>query len=160
MAWRLPPNSRVAFWRLHYHLVWATDERQPLINAASAAVIWRTVYGKAKELAVIVHAVGGMADHVHLVVSVPPQLALAECVRQLKGASSHAVNLDGPAATRFRWQAGYGALSVGGRSLPDVVAYVRHQGAHHRNGSTLAVYERTAECEDGPATLAESAGPE
>jgi len=149
----------MAYWRLHYHLIWATDERRPIIDTAHIDVLHRALYGKAKELALIVHAVGGMADHIHFVASVPPKLALAECVGKLKGASSHAVNLGRDGAAAFRWQAGYGALSVGGRSLPDVIAYVRDQVRHHQGGSTISVYERTTENDDGVSVLVEPTMP-
>jgi putative transposase len=149
----------MAYWRLHYHLVWATDERQPIIDAANADVLHRALYGKAKELALIVHALGGMADHIHIVASVPPKLALADCVGKLKGASSHAANLGQAGGPVFRWQAGYGALSIGGRSLPEVIAYVRDQVRHHQMGSTIGVYERTTERDEGVSELVEPVAP-
>ena len=96
------PGRCMAYWRLHYHLVWATDEREPSIDAAIADVIHRVMYGKAKELGLVIHAVGGVEDHLHIVVSVPPKLALADCVGKLKGASSHAVNLGRQGAAAFR----------------------------------------------------------
>jgi putative transposase len=156
----LPPLADVAYWRLHYHLVWATDERRPTIDAGNTAAIHHAVYGKAQELGIILHAVGGVADHLHVVASVPPKLALADCVGKLKGASSHAVNLGRPGAATFRWQAGYGALSVGGRALPQVVAYVHDQAIHHQKHSTIGVYERMTDSDDGVPVLVEPADPE
>ena len=155
----LPLHSNMPYWRLHYHLVWATDERRPAIDEENTTAIHHAVYGKAKKLGIILHAVGGVADHLHVVASVPPKLALADCVGKLKGASSHAVNQGRPGAATFRWQAGYGALSVGGRSLPQVVAYVRDQATHHQKGSTLGVYERTTKGDDGVPVLIEPAEP-
>src|SRR6266404_4070549 len=149
----------MAYWRLHYHLIWATDERRPLVDAVNADVIHRAVCGKGKELGVIVHAVGGVADHLHVVVSVPPKLALADCVGRIKGVSSHAVNLGTQGAETFRWQAGYGALSLGGQSLPEVIAYVRDQFRHHQEGSVIDVYERTTESDHGVSMLVERAEP-
>lgn len=149
----------MAYWRLHYHLVWTCYEREPLIDAPREHVMRRTVYGKAKELGFIVHAIGGTADHLHVVASIPPKLSVAECVGQLKGGSAHAVNLEGPDGNSFRWQAGYGALSVGSQSLAVVVAYVLKQAEHHRAGSTIAVYERIAERDDGVVVVLETGGP-
>ena len=61
----------MAYWRLHYHLVWATYQREPLIDSNCEAIIHRTLYGKAKELGVRIHAVGSVDDHVHVVASIP-----------------------------------------------------------------------------------------
>src|SRR5438093_614410 len=115
------------YWQLYYHLVWATFERQPLIDAEREAIVRTTLYSKAKSLRVVLHAVGNVADHIHLVASIPPVLSVATCVRHLKGASSRAVNVRTGTPQVFRWQEGYGALSKGERSLATVVAYVRNQ---------------------------------
>ena len=138
------------YWRLHYHLVWATYERAPLITPKVEQVVHRIVGAKARELGLVLHAVGGMSDHVHVVASIPPTRCVAEIVKQLKGASSRAVHLsDGPGSI-FRWQEGYGALTLGGASLARVIEYVRRQPQHHANGTLVAVYEKVGEAsEDG-----------
>jgi putative transposase len=141
----------MAYWRLHYHLVWATHRRAPMIDAASEIVVRRTLYGKAKELGLLIHGLGNVADHIHVVVSIPPKIPIAECVRQLKGASSHAVNMVPGASSPFRWQDGYGALSIGERSLASVVAYAANQKDHHQQRTTIAIYERYTEEDDGVA---------
>ena len=133
------------YWRLHYHLVWSTAARQPLITPAREAIIHQTMYAKARELGVTIHAVGGVEDHVHAVVSMPPTLNVSECVKRFKGASARAVNIDDASGSLFRWQEGYGALTVGGRSLASVVDYVSNQKAHHSRGTLLAPYERSGE---------------
>lgn len=132
---------RMPYWKLYYHLVWATFERHPVITAEREAIVRTTLYAKAKVLRVVLHAVGNVADHVHVVVSIPPGLTVAACVKHLKGASSRAMNIR--AGAGFRWQEGYGALSLGERSLSTVVAYVRNQPRHHHEQTTLALYETT-----------------
>jgi putative transposase len=131
------------YWKLYYHLVWSTFERQPLITFERGAIVRATLFMKAKDLRVVLHAMGNVADHVHVLASIPPALSVAACVKQLKGASLRAVNLQGNPASAFRWQEGYGALSLGERSLETVIAYVRNQPRHHRDQTTLALYETT-----------------
>ena len=138
----------MAFWRLHYHLIWTTYQREPLIDAAREVLIHQTVYGKAKELGLLIHAVGGIEDHLHVVASIPPRLSVADCVGKLKGASSHRVNLEVRDGA-FRWQGGYGALSIGARSLAQAIAYVRNQREHHGAGRPMAIYERCTDEDDG-----------
>jgi putative transposase len=81
------------YWKLYYHLIWATYERQPLIGSECEAIIRTTLYAKAGEMHAVLHAIGNVADHVHMVASVPPAISLATCVKYLKGASSRAVNM-------------------------------------------------------------------
>jgi REP element-mobilizing transposase RayT len=133
------------FWRLHYHLVWATYRREPFLSEVVERQVYGTLLSKAKELGIIVHAIGGVEDHVHLAVSIPPKHSVAECIRHFKGASAHYVNHQPGAPGNFGWQDGYGALTFGDRSLADVVAYVQNQKQHHRQGTTIATYERLEE---------------
>jgi len=85
------------------------------------------------DLGLIPHAIGVMPEHVHVVITVPPKIALSEAVRRLKGASANAVNhrSDVRRETDFHWQGGYGALSFGERSLPRVIAYANDQRGRH-----------------------------
>ena len=135
----------MAFWRLHYHLVWSTHQREPMLTDAVEKQVYGTILSKAKALGVIVHAIGGVDDHVHLVVSISPRYSIAECVQQFKGASSHYVNYQPGAPHSFRWQDDYGAMTIGERSLADVATYVLSQKEHHRNETLRPFLERTAE---------------
>ncbi len=112
----------MSFWRLYYHLVWATCQRAPLLPDAVERQVYGAILGTAKEMGILIHAVGGVQDHVHVVASMPPKIANADCIRHFKGASSYCVNRQPDASSGFFWQDGYGALTVGQRGLPDVVA--------------------------------------
>lgn len=132
----------MSYWRLHYHLVWATALRQPLIGANTARVIEQALYRKARELGVTIHQIGGMEDHLHVVASIPPRVAVAACLQQFKGASSYAVNSSLHRDPRFRWQDGYGALTVGQRSVALVIDYVKRQREHRTAGTLLPALEQ------------------
>lgn len=139
----------MAYWRLHYHLIWATHQRLPLISPAVERQIYGIILNKAKELGVIVHAIGNIADHIHVVVSIPPRISVADCIKHFKGATSYYVNHQPGAPGDFAWQDGYGALTFGGRSLEDVIAYVRGQKEHHAEQRIRELYERMTADEDG-----------
>ncbi|MBI1878240.1 MAG: IS200/IS605 family transposase [Chloroflexi bacterium] len=130
------------YHRLHYHLIWATYQREPWLIDEIERQVYGTILNKAKELDCAIHAIGGIDDHIHVAVSIPPKLAVAEVIRQFKGASAYYVNHQPQAAANFRWQSGYGALTFGDRSMETVVAYVRNQKEHHRQNTTIAIYER------------------
>lgn len=98
----------MTYWRLHYHLIWATFERRPILTAERERVFYGVLYGKAKELDLKVHTAGNVDDHVHIVLSIPPKLSVADCVRHLKGASAYAINHMPNSDGQFKWQEGCG----------------------------------------------------
>jgi putative transposase len=144
----------MSYWRLHYHLVWATYQRAPLLDESVERQIYGSILGKAKELGIIVHAIGNIEDHLHVAASIPPRLAVADCVKHFKGASSHYVKHQPGASGGFGWQDGYGAHTFGERAMEDVVAYVRNQKEHHRQKTTRAPFERMTEEDDGVRIVA------
>lgn len=86
-----------------------------------------------------------MEEHVHVVASIPPRLAVASFVGQLKGASSHWINHELIANDWFEWQEGYGVLSFGKQALPRVVDYVVKQKERHRERRLFPIMERVGE---------------
>jgi len=131
----------MAYWRLHYHLVWSTWQREPLLTGDRRRKAYGAILGKAKDLGVIIHAIGGADDHVHVAASIPPRLSVAEVVGQLKGRSAHYATDAHGVERNFAWQEGYGALSLTDEALPGVIAYVLAQEQHHRGGSTKPALE-------------------
>src|SRR3972149_1251178 len=138
-------NPNMPYWRLHYHLIWATFEREPSITPEREKMFYGVLYNKAKELGVKIHAAGNIEDHAHVVASIPPKLAVADCVRHLKGASSYAINHMEGSDGKFKWQEGYGALSIGERSLEIVKEYAAKQKEYHRENKIIEGYERMEE---------------
>jgi REP-associated tyrosine transposase len=132
----------MTYWRLHYHLIWATDNREPTLKPEREKMFYGVLYKKGEELGLKIHAAGNLEDHAHVVVSIPPKLAVADCVRHLKGASAFAINHMAGSDGQFKWQGGYGALTVGERSLETVMEYAAKQKAHHRENRLVEVYER------------------
>jgi len=143
----------MAFWRLYYHLVWATKERLPLITSDLEAELHGHLIGKADALESIVHAIESVDDHIHIVVSIPPKLSVSDFVGQLKGASAFHVNHMPDATGNFGWQRGYGVVSVGPSGLDKAIGYVRNQKEHHRQGTIIEALERV-DAEDNAPSLA------
>ena len=86
--------------------------------------------------------IGGTANHVHLVVSVPPTLVISDWIGRLKGASSHYINNEIAKRKLLEWQTGYGVVSFGSKDLSWVNAYVLNQKQHHAQGFTHERLER------------------
>ena len=141
----------MALWRLYYHLVWATKERQPLILPDKEADLYNYIIGKADSFKSIVHAIGGIENHIHIVVSIPPNLSIADFVKNIKGGSAYYFNHNlSRSSDKFGWQEGYGVFSLGGKQLEQAVNYANNQKEHHLNGSAIASLEETNHQEDPP----------
>ena len=127
------------YWRLYYHLVWSTRRREPLITDALEVVIQREIRAAALRHGITVHAIGGVSDHLHVAVSIPPALSVAAATGRLKGASSHAANAI--TGGSFAWEAEYAALTFAERQLPLVLDYVNHQRRHHADATLRPALE-------------------
>ena len=136
----------MAFWRTYYHLIWATESRQPLITPDRESELYGYIIGKADAIGCIVHAIGGIEDHIHLVASIPPKIAIADFVKQIKGSSAYHLNHTPSASSlAFSWQHGYGVLTLGSKQLDDAKAYVINQKAHHLGKTAIPALERCEE---------------
>ncbi len=87
----------------------------------------------AERLGVIVHAVGGTDDHIHMAVSIPPTISIADAMHRIKGSSSRAINQ--AFAGGFQWQPDYSIDSFAERHLGRVVGYILNQRRHHAEGA-------------------------
>ena len=72
------------------------------------------------------------AEHVHSLVDLPTNLSIEECVKLLKGSSSHYINKNRLTNNKFTWARGYGAFSVSESNATKVVEYINNQDEHHR----------------------------
>ena len=130
------------YWKLYYHFIWGTKERLPVILPTFESDLYRAIAAKVKELAGITYAIGGIMDHIHLAVSVPPKIAVAKFIGEVKGNSSHYINHIVKPDFEFYWQDEYGVLSFGEKNLPAVVRYIQNQKKHHADGNLIAAMEQ------------------
>jgi len=146
---------REPFSRLFVHLVWATWNRLPLITADAQPRIYRCIQSEADRLGAQVIAIGGVEDHVHVLVKYPTSLAISELVKQMKGVSSRLVHDQIAPDGFFKWQGAYGAFSIAERDVPMVRRYVHRQVEHHRTGRLNATLERILLDDPSPARSAD-----
>lgn len=138
------------FWRLYYHAVWATKNREPVIDGGMVAPITEAIQQTTRDLGVTVFAVGVMPDHVHVFAQIPPSLAVASVIGRWKGASSHAANEHRPQALiRLNWQSGYEVLTVSQSGFDQVKVYVQNQRERHARRELYGVLERMDEDSGG-----------
>ena len=119
------------FLALHYHIVFSTKARAPLIAESWRERLHEYVGGTAAGLGGIPQGAGGVADHVHLLVGLKATHCLADFVRDLRKASTVCVR-DELQLRGFAWQEGYGAFTVSPTARPSVQRYIKNQPRHHR----------------------------
>jgi putative transposase len=130
------------YWQLFYHIVWATKNREPLLTPEAEPIIYGYLRNKALGLEANVYALNGYLDHVHIVTSIPPKIAVSKFVGQIKAVASVKYNQSRSGAAPFYWQEEFGAFSFDRKRLPNVVAYVENQKIHHANNNLIPILER------------------
>lgn len=119
---------------LHYHIVFGTKGREASIAAPWRGMLHAYLGGVVRGLGATPQEIGGMADHVHLLVGIKATHRLADLLREIKSESSRWVH-ETHGVTGFAWQEGYGAFTVSASQREDVRRYIQNQEAHHRRRS-------------------------
>jgi REP element-mobilizing transposase RayT len=120
------------YTNLHFHIVFSTRNREPWIATDIEQRIWEYLGGIARTNHMKALQIGGIEDHVHVVVGMRPTMSVSEAVQLLKGGSSKWIHETFPSLAGFAWQDGYGAFTVSKSQLPEVIHYAANQREHHR----------------------------
>jgi putative transposase len=115
-----------------HHCVFATKNRESVLTASIRERLWPYLGGIARENQMKALAIGGVADHVHILLSLPATMSISKAMQLLKGNSSKWIHETFPALRAFAWQEGYGAFSVGISGIEETCAYIAAQEEHHR----------------------------
>ncbi|HZL90074.1 MAG TPA: IS200/IS605 family transposase [Pirellulaceae bacterium] len=117
---------------LHYHFTFSTKNRHPWIVPGIEERVWAYLGGIARKNKLKPIKIGGIEDHIHLLLGAPPTIAPAKIAQLFKGGSSAWIHEEFPELAAFAWQDGYGAFTVSKSAAPDVSAYIENQREHHR----------------------------
>lgn len=117
---------------LVYHVVFSTKQREPLIHPSFVERIHGYMGGIIRQNKGHLLRIGGVTDHVHLVVKLKPDISLSDLIRITKANTSKWLNELDDYPGHFEWQRGYAAFSVSQSQLPSLFAYVDNQIEHHR----------------------------
>jgi REP element-mobilizing transposase RayT len=121
-----------SFTSVLVHCVWSTKNREALLDSRLRERLWPYLGGIARENKMKALAIGGTADHVHALTSLPATISVAKAVQLLKGNSSKWAHETFLKMRSFEWQEGYGAFSVSVSGVEQTVTYIRNQTEHHR----------------------------
>ncbi|NGX58040.1 MAG: hypothetical protein K940chlam3_00941 [Chlamydiae bacterium] len=130
-------------YRVHFfHLIWSTKNRSPWINKQFQSNLFpylggiiRTHKGKLIEI-------GGMPDHIHMLIELSSLDKFSSVIRDIKASSSRWVHKKYPDLINFAWQEGYGSFSVSYSALEHVRSYIKNQEKHHSHMSFDEEYTR------------------
>jgi putative transposase len=120
------------FTALFTHLVFSTKDRFPHLDTDLRGECFAYLGGILENIGARRIAIGGVSDHVHLLIDLPVTRPIAEVVRAVKANSSKWIHEKWPRRSKFAWQKGYAAFSVSRSSVDRVVRYIQNQERHHR----------------------------
>ena len=114
------------------HCVYSTERRRNLIAHELQPALWAFKSSIAKQKGIPLICAGGIANHAHILIALPPVITLAKALQTIKSYSSRWMAERG---VKFQWQEGYGAFSVSPSQVDTVVNYIRNQARHHAKRS-------------------------
>ncbi|MBN4066596.1 IS200/IS605 family transposase [Simkania negevensis] len=117
------------------HVIFSTKQRQRFIQPDVLPDLHRYMVGIARSHKAYVHEIGGIEDHVHLLISLPRTLSISKLVEDVKKSSSKWIKTKGGIYQDFAWQSGYGALSIGQSGMDGLKNYIQNQREHHQKVS-------------------------
>lgn len=129
------------YTQILYHLVFATKNRERTLSAPRREDLFRYIWGVVKHKECHLYRIGGVEDHLHILTSLHPTVALADLVKDIKVASVVWIK-EGRVFPEFdHWQEGYGAFTHALCDRDRLIAYVKGQVEHHRTVSFLDEYK-------------------
>jgi REP element-mobilizing transposase RayT len=117
---------------IRIHAIFSTKERQKRLREEIQPKLWAYIAGIARHHAFKALDIGGVEDHCHALILLPPTMPLSKAIQILKGCSSIWLNDTGVAGNNFAWQECYGAFSVSASQTQEVVEYIKNQPEHHK----------------------------
>ena len=136
------PHSYV---QCRLHCIFSTKNRQNLIPAGAQSRVWAYIGGIARENAMTTLAVGGTANHAHVLLAIPATITIAKAMQLIKGGSSLWLHDTFPPMSGFAWQEGYAAFSVSASRIDETIRYIQQQDEHHQTLSFEEEFKRFLE---------------
>jgi putative transposase len=120
------------FSQIYIHLVFSVKRRQSLIQKKWKPDLYKYICGIVIGKEQKVYAIGGVEDHIHILVSIKPNISISDLVRDIKANSTKWINENRLVVEKFQWQEGFGAFSYAQSQLDTVIAYINNQEQHHQ----------------------------
>jgi len=127
--------GRMSYVSSSFHCVFSTKERRRLLPPALRERLWPFLGGIARQNKMKGIEIGGVEDHVHILLSLPSTMPIAKAMQLIKGGSSKWIHETFADQRLFAWQEKYGAFSVSFSQLDTITSYIKNQQEHHRTRS-------------------------
>lgn len=128
------------YTQIYIQIVFAVKGRQNLIPQEHREELHKIITGIVSNRNQKLFAIFAMPDHVHLLVSISPNILISDLVRDIKAGSSKLINDKNWMMGKFNWQEGYGAFSYSTSNIDQVVKYILNQELHHQKKSFKEEY--------------------
>ncbi len=129
--------------QIYVHLIFSTEQRRPFLeDMAVRDQVHAYLAGICRNLDSPAIIVGGVEDHVHILLRLGKQASVSDVVREVKRDSSKWVKEQARELERFQWQNGYGAFSISPGHVDELRAYIANQEEHHRRESFQDEFRR------------------
>ena len=119
--------------QIYIHVVFAVRGRRSLISESWEEQLYKYITGIVTQKHHKLISIGGIADHIHILIGLKPAEALSDLVREIKKSSNEFINRNHFVNERFVWQEGYGAFSCCHNQLDTIINYIRTQKDHHKS---------------------------
>jgi REP element-mobilizing transposase RayT len=130
-----------SYTKIRLHIIWETLNRDKLLFDDAAKTVSAFLFNYSKDKGIFMRKNYVNPEHVHALVELPTNMTVEECVKLLKGASSHVINRERLVHGKFSWGRGYAAFSVSESQISKVSEYISNQKEHHKIKSFCEEYE-------------------
>lgn len=135
----------MSYTQLIYHIVIRTHGSRRTISEAHERELYNYMFGIARNRNVVVYRIGGMPDHVHLLVGLPSDLSVAKFVQELKSVTSTWLKANPKFPSFDHWGKEYAAFTYSAKERDVVINYIKGQKEHHRTLSFAEEYRQLIE---------------
>ncbi len=118
--------------QIYIQVIFAVQGRQNLLPLKNKDELHKYIAGIVRNKIQYLLRINSVQDHVHILLSLKPDIALSDLVRDIKTNTSRFINNKGWLKGKFNWQEGFGAFSYSHSQLERVIRYIDMQEEHHR----------------------------
>ncbi|HRN40525.1 MAG: IS200/IS605 family transposase [Flavobacteriales bacterium] len=120
------------YTQILYQIVFSTKHREQTLDANNRKELYQYIWGILKNKKCHLYQIGGIEDHVHIIIHLHPSVSLANLVKDIKLASSEFIKTNKLFKNFNGWQSGYGAFTYSIEAKENLINYVKNQEQHHK----------------------------
>lgn len=138
-----------SYSKIYVHAIWSTHNRSSCLDKDIRQNLYNQMGETITRCRGVVHEIGGIEDHVHILMETPKNKSLSDLIRDIKTASTHWLKSENKKYHLFEWQTGYGAFTISFSNLDVVKGYIQKQEEHHLENTCKEEWEIFSKCLHG-----------